>query len=154
MITFARIDERMIHGQVAYAWPVAYKSDAILAVDDEIAKDAFQKSLLEMAAPKSMRCFVLTIAKAVEFLAKYQNKKIFIVVKSPATYLEMIKLGAVIPEINVGGIYFAEGRSQISKTVYVDDAMIDVFKQLHALNVKLEVRATPSDTSQDLMSLL
>lgn len=66
----------------------------------------------------------------------------------------MIKLGAVIPEINVGGIYFAEGRSQISKTVYVDDAMIDVFKQLHALNVKLEVRATPSDTSQDLMSLL
>lgn len=34
----------------------AYKSDAILAVDDEIAKDAFQKSLLEMAAPKSMRC--------------------------------------------------------------------------------------------------
>ena len=32
--------------------------------------------------------------------------------------------------------------------------MIDVFKQLHALNVKLEVRATPSDTSQDLMSLL
>ena len=52
MITVARIDERMIHGQVAYAWPVAYKSDAILAVDDEIAKDAFQKSLLEMAAPK------------------------------------------------------------------------------------------------------
>lgn len=66
---------------------------------------------------------MLTIAKAVEFLAKYQNKKIFIVVKSPATYLEMIKLGAVIPEINVGGIYFAEGRSQISKTVYVDDAV-------------------------------
>lgn len=51
MITVARIDERMIHGQVAYAWPVAYKSDAIVAVDDEIAKDAFQKSLLEMAAP-------------------------------------------------------------------------------------------------------
>ena len=39
MITVARIDERMIHGQVAYAWPVAYKSDAILAVDDELAKD-------------------------------------------------------------------------------------------------------------------
>lgn len=154
MITVARIDERMIHGQVAYAWPVAYKSDAIVAVDDEIAKDAFQKSLLEMAAPKSMRCFVLTIEKAVEFLSKYQNKKIFIVVKSPSTYLKMIELGAKIPQINVGGIYFAEGRRQISKTVYVDDEMINVFKQLNAHNVKLEIRATPSDTSLDLMSLI
>ena len=36
MITIARIDERLIHGQVAYAWTVAYKSEAIMVIDNEI----------------------------------------------------------------------------------------------------------------------
>ncbi|MGL5692726.1 MAG: PTS system mannose/fructose/N-acetylgalactosamine-transporter subunit IIB [Peptostreptococcaceae bacterium] len=154
MITIARIDERMIHGQVAYAWTVAYKSDAILAIDDEIASDAFQKSLLEMAAPKSMRCFILNERKAIDFLKKYENKKIFIVVKRPKTLINLIKNGVNIESINVGGLYFAQGRRQISNTVYVDTDLENDFQELNSLGVKLDLRATPSDTSQELIELI
>lgn len=154
MITVARIDERMIHGQVAYAWTTAYKSQAVMAIDDEIAKDAFQKSLLEMACPSGLKCFVVSIDKAVELLKKYESKKIFVVVKHPMTYLKLVKAGIQIEAINVGGIYFKEGRRQLSKTVYVDDEMTNVFKQLHEANVKLELRTHPSDSSVDLMSVL
>jgi len=37
LITIARIDERLIHGQVAHAWTVAYKTDVIMVIDDEIS---------------------------------------------------------------------------------------------------------------------
>ena len=64
MITIARIDERLIHGQVAYAWTVAYKSEAIMVIDNEIAKDKFQISLLQMACPAGVKCFICDEDKA------------------------------------------------------------------------------------------
>jgi len=154
MITIARIDERLIHGQVAFAWTTAYKSQAVMAIDDAVAKDAFQKSLLEMACPQGLKCFVVDTAKAVELLKKYENKKIFVVVKHPDVYVKLVQAGIAISSVNVGGLYYKEGRRQISTTVYVDDEMIAAFQQLHEAGVALEVRTHPSDSGSEFMNLL
>lgn len=151
MITIARIDERLIHGQVAYAWTTAYKSQAVMAVDEEAASDPLQKSLLEMACPAGTKCFVVSCEKAAALLQKYADKKIFVVAKHPATYLKLHELGVALQTINVGGLYFKEGRRQLAKTVYVDPAMEDAFEKLHALGVELEIRTHPSDAKEDLM---
>ena len=92
MITIARIDERLIQGQVGYAWSVVYKSDAIMVIDNEISKDKFQISLLQMACPAGVKCFVCDEDKAVEMLNKYAKKKIFVVVKHPGTLLHICLL--------------------------------------------------------------
>lgn len=154
MITIARIDERLIHGQIAYAWTMEYKSHAVMAIDEEAAKDSFQKTLLEMACPKDLKCFVVGKEKAVELLKKYENKKIFIVVKDPAILLYLVENGISIPSINVGGLYFKEGRKQISKTIYLDDVLTENFQKLHDLGVELETRTTPRDAKTDLMTLI
>ncbi len=154
MITIARIDERLIHGQVSYAWATAYKSEAIMAVDSEIARDKMQVSLLKMACPTGLKCFVADEGRAVELLARYERHKIFVVAKGPNTYLRMVELGTHIEEINVGGLYFKEGRRQIARTVYVDDHMVEAFRKLIERGVRLEVRTHPRDASEDLMKLL
>lgn len=51
-IKLVRIDERLIHGQVAYSWSVEYQVDEIVVVDDELVHDDMQKMLLEMAVPE------------------------------------------------------------------------------------------------------
>ena len=154
MITIARIDERLIHGQVAFAWTVEYKSQAVMAIDDEDAKDSFQKTLLEMACPKDMKCFVVGKEKAIELLKKYESKKIFVVAKDPAALLYLVQNGISIPSINVGGLYFKEGRKQISKTIYLDESLTEVFRKLHDLGIELETRTTPRDAKTDLMTMI
>lgn len=154
MITIARIDERLIHGQVAYAWSVAYKSEGIMVIDNEIAKDKFQISLLQMACPKDMKCIVCNEEKAAELLKKYEKRKLFIVVKHPAALLSICEKGVELKEINVGGLYYKEGRRQISKTVYVDAEMEEVFRKLSNMGIRLENRTTPTDAGEDLMKLL
>ncbi|MDH6365930.1 MULTISPECIES: PTS sugar transporter subunit IIB [unclassified Breznakia] len=154
MITITRIDERLIHGQVAFAWTTAYKVDVVMVVDNEVSKDDFQKSLLEMACPAGLKCLVVDDEKAVKFLERNENKRFFIVVKEPGVLVKMMNNGVTFDSINVGGIYFKEGRRQLSKTVYVDDAMVEDFKKLDANGVALDVRTTPSDTSEDLMKLI
>lgn len=154
MITIARIDERLIHGQVAYAWSVAYKSEGIMVIDNEIAKDKFQISLLQMACPKDVKCIVCNEEKAAELLKKYEKRKLFIVVKHPAALLSICEKGVELKEINVGGLYYKEGRRQISRTVYVDAEMEEVFRKLSNMGIRLENRTTPTDAGEDLMKLL
>ncbi|NBH71920.1 PTS mannose/fructose/sorbose transporter subunit IIB [Clostridiaceae bacterium] len=154
MITIARIDERLIHGQVAYAWSVAYKSEAIMVIDNEVAEDKFQVSLLQMACPAGVKCMVCNEEKGAELLKKYEKRKIFVVVKHPSALLSLCRKGIELKEINVGGLYFKEGRRQISKTVYVDPEMEEIFQRLSELGVKLENRTTPTDSKEDLMKLM
>ena len=154
VITVARIDERLIHGQVAYAWTVAYKSEIIMVVDDEVAKDQFQVSLLQMACPAGVKCAVCGVDRGAELLKKHEARKIFVVVKHPRTLLELHERGVKIPEINVGGLYFKEGRRQLSKTVYVDAEMEEIFHKLHDAGIALENRTHPNDGKEDLMKLL
>ena len=154
MITVARIDERLIHGQVSYAWTTAYKSEAVMAVDAEAARDQMQVSLLKMACPAGLKCFVADEKRAAELLAKHARRKIFVVAKHPDAYLRLIELGADIPSINVGGLYFQEGRRQVSRTVYVDEHMEQAFRALAQNGVRLEVRTPPRDAEENLMDLL
>jgi len=154
LITIARIDERLIHGQVAHAWTVAYKTDVIMVIDDEISQDKFQTSLLHMACPTGVKCLICDESKAPELLNKYDNHKIFIVVKHPKTLLNLVRSGTKMNSINVGGLYFSEGRRKIAKTIYLDDEMISIFNELHQLGVKLETRTTPTDPEIDLMQIL
>ena len=92
--------------------------------------------------------------RAVALLEKYERRKIFVVAKHPDAYLRMVELGARIDEINVGGLYFQEGRRQVSRTVYVDAHMEETFRSLVAKGVRLEVRTHPRDSAEDLMDLL
>ena len=154
MVTIARIDERLIHGQVAHAWSVAYKSEGIMVIDNEAAKDKFQISLLQMACPKGVKCIGCDEEKAVELLKKYEKRKIFIVVKHPCALLSICEKGVELKEINVGGLYYKEGRRQLSKTVYVDAQMEEAFRKLSGMGIRLENRTHPTDTGEDLMGLL
>ena len=111
-------------------------------------------SLLQMACPAGVKCFVCDEDKAVEMLNKYAKKKIFVVVKHPGTLLHIYEKGVKLEKINVGGLYFKEGRRQLSKTVYVDPEMEEIFKKLNSYGVALENRTTPTDPEENLMKLM
>ena len=51
-IVLARIDERLIHGQVMTQWVRSRHFNTIEIVDDKTASDAFLKQVCLMAVPK------------------------------------------------------------------------------------------------------
>ena len=58
-IVGARIDGRLVHGQVANLWTPKLQADRIIVVDEEAAKSDIQKSGLRMATPLTTRLSVL-----------------------------------------------------------------------------------------------
>ncbi|WP_161944280.1 PTS sugar transporter subunit IIB, partial [Streptococcus suis] len=56
-INLARIDTRLLHGQVATAWTPASKADRIIVASDTVAQDDLRKQLIKQAAPGNVKAY-------------------------------------------------------------------------------------------------
>ncbi len=154
-IQLIRIDDRLIHGQVVVGWVKALDIQCLVVVNDAIAKDAMQKTLMEMAVPSGLKVRFLEVAGVPGFLAdKSDPSRAMMLFSSPADLLSVIRLGAVFPLINVGGMHFCEGKRQVGKTVCVSEDDVAAFKELRKLGVQMEVRAVPGDLKEPLEKFL
>ena len=59
-----RIDDRLIHGQVATRWSTGLKVNRIMVIDDAVAANDNEKAILRMAAPAGVNTSILPLEKA------------------------------------------------------------------------------------------
>jgi len=153
-ISLARIDDRLIHGQVVTSWSKETKCERIIVVNDEVAADTMRKTLLEMVAPPGMKSNVIGIDKAVRVLNNptYANVHVMLLFTNPTDVLRLVEGGIDLKSINIGGMSFKEGKKQITGTVSVNEKDIESFKKLHEMGIELEIRKVTSDSKIDLMT--
>lgn len=65
-INLARLDTRLLHGQVATNWTPASKADRIIVASDDVAKDELRKELIKQAAPNGVKANVVPIQKLID----------------------------------------------------------------------------------------
>ncbi len=154
-IVLTRIDNRLIHGQVAVSWCAHINANIIVVVDDEVAKDENQRMLLDMAAPNDVGTRYFSVEEAIRKLPKASpNQKIFLVVREADAIVKLVEGGIDIKEVNVGNMHFKEGKRQISPAICIDDNDARAFKKLHAAGVLCEARRVPTENSVEMMKLL
>lgn len=151
-----RIDERLIHGQVATAWTQYLKPNRIMVIDAAAVKDDVQKMALKMACPGGVKLSVLSPGKAAENLAsgKYEGERIFIVVKNPASLREIYEKGFMFSAVNVGNMSVRGECKNIRKTVNVNADDVANFRFLGEHGVKVSAQMVPNDPAVDLLALL
>ena len=116
-IVMTRIDERLLHGQ-GQLWLRYIGANTILVVNDEVAKDNIQQSLMKMIISKEIAVRFFTVQKTIDIISKASPKqKIFIIVKDCKDALKLIEGGVPIKEINIGNIHNAEAVSYTHLTL-------------------------------------
>ena len=147
-IVLARIDNRLVHGQVGNAWAGASKANLIVVADDDCAVDQVQMSVMKMTADSvgiGIRFF--TLDKTIEIIHKANPKQaIFIVCKNPANMLKLIQGGVPIKAVNVGNMYVGPGKQVYKEAhVYVDDKDMADFEAMKAAGVDVYIQIAPGD---------
>lgn len=155
-IVNVRIDERLIHGQVAGIWAASLHTQRIIVINDEAAADTLQKSSLKMAAPTSMRLSVLPVESAAKNIrsGKYGKQRLFLVFKNPTDVLRYLKAGGKLTHVNVGNMSYKEGSKDITKSIKVLDEEIDVFESIAAMDINVTAQLVPNDPVIDFMDKL
>ncbi|MHB8209370.1 PTS system mannose/fructose/N-acetylgalactosamine-transporter subunit IIB [Mucilaginibacter sp.] len=156
MIKLTRIDDRLVHGQVAFTWTPSIGADCLIIANDKVAKDEFMKLTLGLAKPAGTKLLIKSLKDAAIFLNDEKNKnlKILLIINSVQ---DAYALAVDVPEIksiNFGGLRTREGSRPISKAIAITDSDIPVIKELLNKGIELEVRQVPTDSKQLVEGLI
>ena len=153
-ILLTRIDNRLIHGQVATQWNSTLGSNLILVANDEVSTNTMRQNLMKMAAPTGVQTRFFSIQKTIDVIHKASPaQKIFIVLDSPQDALKLVEGGVPIKKLHIGHMHMAEGKRQVATTVAVDDDDVACFRKLQEHGVELSIQRVPSTPVEDTNKL-
>jgi len=156
IIGLARIDDRLIHGQVATRWTKETNVKRIIVVSDEVAADTVRKTLLTQVAPPGVTAHVVDVAKMIRVYnnPKYAGERVMLLFTNPTDVERVVEGGVNITSVNIGGIAFRQGKTQVNNAISVDEKDIEAFKKLNARGIELEARKVSTDQKLKMMDLI
>jgi fructoselysine and glucoselysine-specific PTS system IIB component len=156
MLKLTRIDDRLVHGQVAFTWVPALGIDCLIVANDRVAGDDFLKMTMGLAKPAGTKFFIKTIKDTIVLLNDPKSKP-FSVLLIIDSIKDAFTLAEGVPEIrsiNFGGIRGKQGSKLVSKAIALTEEDITLIRELLNKGIELEVRQVPTDSKLPVESLI
>lgn len=152
-IIHVRIDDRLVHGQVAMIWTHSLGATRIMVVDDEASRSDLIKMSLKLATPNGISLSVLTVQKAAERITQgvYEGQRVLLIIKNPGRLLDLIHLGVNLSEVNLGNLSSKPSEVILSERLSLSSKDVADCKALMSKGVLLTKRLLPSDESTAIM---
>lgn len=151
-----RIDERLIHGQVATSWIGNLSASRVMIIDDSIVNSEMEKSALRAACPKNIKLSILTVENAAKRINEgvYSEERLLIIVKTPVIVKQLFELGVQIPNVTVGNMSKKENRKLLKKSVYISTEELNDLLYLENQNIKVVVQMVPNEEKRKISEYL
>lgn len=154
MIKEVRLDERLIHGQVAVSWTRALDLDVLLVVNDQIVNDPMRKNALKLGVPAGVKYGFRSVDEGIKFLnsPESQKYKIMVLVNNPIDAARVMKGIQGVKRLTIGGV--RKDAPYITESLNLDKEDIEALNSLIELGIKVGMMPTPNDKFVDLKPLL
>lgn len=155
-IVLARIDSRLVHGQVLEAWVPYVDADCIVVANDEVAGTSFQRMVMQAAVPSTLKLFIGTVEETASILssAELMKKRVLLLFSSSEDALRVRKLGVDFSKLNLGNMHSSQGKDRYTCTIALDQQDIDILRQVEAEGVKIVSQCVPADREQNWHKLI
>lgn len=152
----ARIDTRLLHGQVATTWTKTTQPNRIIVVSDGVAKDSLRKSMIEQAAPPGVKANVVPVDKMIQVAKdpRFGNTKAMLLFETPQDALRAVEGGVDIKELNIGSMAHSLGKVVVNKAIAMGPEDVETIEKLKAKGIAFNVRKVPSDSNENIDGLL
>ena len=152
MISFLRIDNRLVHGQVIEGWLPHLRVRRIVVVDQEAAKNPLVRASMGLAVPSEVQ---LQIAQDESELATVAQDAVptLVLMRDVRVAFDAHEHGLQFQRLNLGNIHFRNGRRTISASVFLSEAELEELRTLAATGVEVQAQALPSDRALGLAEI-
>lgn len=161
VINLARVDERLIHGQVMVTLSQKSGVNSIFVVDEVVANDKFMRELYKNAGSRTgQKTVVITPEKAKFYWDEYQFKdyNCILIAKTVKVMYDLVKHGVPMKELNIGGIAQKDANKDllVTKSVYINkedvDRLVEMKEKYGVENIYFQ--ATPSAPKTELKDVV
>ena len=155
-IGLARVDTRLLHGQVATTWTKLVSPDRIIVVSDKVATDELRKSMIMEAAPPGVKVHVIPIRKMIEIDKdpRFGLTKAMLLFETPQDVLEFVEGGGELSEVNLGSMAHSKGKAVVTNALAMGNDDVETLEKLKEKGIKFDVRKVPADRAENLDHLL
>lgn len=152
-IVLARVDDRLIHGQVMTKWSKGMNINALFVVDNDTAKDPFMKDIYMMSTSNTgMTIKVLSIDEVIDYWDKdnFEKYRVILLFKSIAAVREAIDKGLPVQRLNLGGIAKTKDSKFVIPNIAIKPKDIDVLKEIESKGIEVFFQVVPDTKSVSL----
>lgn len=150
MIKVVRIDHRLLHGQVVFAWTKSQNIERIIVIDNKTSTDDFKKMSLKLSKPADVKLNVFSVAKALEKLdqIKALPDNIMVIFGNVSEMYEFVTAYGDIKEVNYGGIPDRPGAKPYTNAIFLTDEEVALSKQLAEKGIQLVMQQVPTSRKE------
>lgn len=144
-VVLARVDDRLIHGEVVTAWTPTMRGNRIMIIDDEVVQDEFNVRVVKALAPAGTKVIVYSVEKAAEKLMVpgVDGERIILLAKTPTTYNRLVKAGVPLKEVNLGGAGIRGERQPFINNVALSPEEVLACEELQKAGVRVYYQLVP-----------
>ena len=155
-IVLARVDSRLVHGQVLEAWVPSVKADCIVVANDAVADNDFQRSILQAAVPSSIKLVIGSLEDTAEILnsAQMLKKRVLLLFIDATDALRAQKMGVTYSKLNLGNMHSGEATNRYSCTIALASRDIENLREIEERGVTIVAQCVPSDREQGWHKLI
>ena len=151
-IAALRVDDRLIHGQVAMTWTRQLKVDGIVVANDDAAGDNTQKMALKMAVPAGIKSLIKPVDEAIRVLndPRAAKMRILVLTRTVKDALRVRKQVGEIEFLNIGNTGRFDGidaseKQLLSPTIMLTDEEVQNLRELVKIDPKTCMQQVPND---------
>lgn len=147
MIALIRVDDRLLHGQVAFLWTKSLAVQKIIIANDKAASDEFLKMTLGLAKPMGVELEIVDVKKGIELIQKEvsTSKIVMVVINNLNDAQKILDAVKEIKSLNLGGLRERPGSTRYSHSVTLTLEDVNICKYLIDNGVEVEIRMVPED---------
>nr|WP_320050639.1 PTS sugar transporter subunit IIB [uncultured Desulfuromonas sp.] len=146
-IVLARVDNRLIHGQVLEAWVPYVQADCLIVVDDTVSQDPFRKQLMIAVVPGELTVEVCSHSEVEQLCHGHlvESRNVILLFATPQDALLAYQEGLHFASLNLGNMHACEGKRCISRTLFVDSHDQEYLNTLCEHGVVISAQCIPTD---------
>ncbi len=147
-VVLARIDNRLIHGQVLEAWVPHTRADYVVVANDRLAADRLRRTMMAASVPSCIGVCIDSIEAVAAAFARgeFEGRRVLVLFENSRDALAAHRLGMPFEELNLGNMHAGEGKLRCSCTIFLDNGDIANLEALEVEEgVKIQSQCVPGD---------
>ncbi|MEG0274280.1 MAG: PTS sugar transporter subunit IIB [Longicatena sp.] len=162
MIPSLRVDDRLIHGQIALVWCKEFGTNRIVVANDNAVTDEVTRVSLQMATPTGIKLLIKTVDDAIRLFhdPRAKEKDMFVLTNNIVDAVKIVKACPdLIKSVNVANVGRFDTlppseKTVISSTIIVNKDEMNALKELAEMDIKAYQQVIPSDSKKSVKDLI
>ncbi len=146
---WARIDNRLIHGQVIERWFPYCKSKYVIVANDELAEDPLRQEIMKLAIPNNIQIFftkIIDLPTTLSQITKHKKQNsIFVLFADCKDARRAFDNGFKFYILNIGNLHYSPGKKQVCDHIFLAKEDILCLKYLKEQGITLDFRCVPNN---------